>query len=671
MTFKIAGKTVFLCDCSRTMRLDEEELAKMLDIQTDFRLHHQLCTKELVELENGMAQADTIIACTQEIAVFDSLAEEVNSNSKFIHLNIREHAAWGDEAAKAGPKIAALIEAAAVGVRPPDRVTMVSSGRTLVYGSGEAALEAAAQLAGRLDTTLLLHNPEDLLPPSVPNFGIVGGRLREVVGHLGGFQIQVENFKEKDPSARSGIGFGPVAGTVEFEFDVIIDLSGETAFFGGSDRRDGYFSIDPGAAITIQKTLFKIVDLVGTFDKPRYITQDPDLCVHSRNKQVGCSRCLDNCPTSSITSLNDSVVVDEFSCAGCGQCSSVCPTGSVSYATPLPTDQCEIFRILLRRYLEAGGSGPVLLLYDSTMAETLLAIGRFGRGIPANVIPWDVGRITALGLDTILAAITYGAGQVVIAAGETKFEELHGLRGQLEIIGAIFEGLKLEPDSVILLEERDPTELEDILYLLAGSGLNRKRTVGDTSLRMGDKRDRIWLSLNYFKTVGSIPGNPISLPGGAPFGAIKLNESKCTLCLACVSVCPVGALLDNQDKPQVSFVEQACVQCGLCRTTCPEGAISLQPQLDLTEAAARARILMEEEPFNCVRCGKPFGVKSSIDKMVDKLKDHPMFKSSEAALDRIRMCEDCRVVDQFSDKQPFAVGTRRLTRTSDDYSEDG
>ena len=80
---------------------------------------------------------------------------------------------------------------------------------------------------------------------------------------------------------------------------------------------------------------------------------------------------------------------------------------------------------------------------------------------------------------------------------------------------------------------------------------------------------------------------------------------------------------------------------------------------------------MEEEPFNCVRCGKPFGVKASIDKMVDKLKDHPMFKSSEAALDRIRMCEDCRVIDQFSDKQPFAVGTRRLTRTSDDYSEEG
>ena len=33
------------------------------------------------------------------------------------------------------------------------------------------------------------------------------------------------------------------------------------------------------------------------------------------------------------------------------------------------------------------------------------------------------------------------------------------------------------------------------------------------------------------------------------------------------------------------------------------------PQLDFRAATAAARVLKEEEPFECIRCGKPFGVK--------------------------------------------------------------
>ena len=670
MAFKIAGKTVFLCDCSQSMHLDEAYLARTLNGEGDVRVHHELCSGELAELEHGLAGSDAIIACTQEAAVFSSLVEDAESTPAVVHLNIREYAAWGEEAEKSGPKIAALIEAAVVEVRPPDPVTMNSDGRTLVYGKDEVALEAAAQLSNRLDVTLLLYEAPDLPPPSAPEFKIFGGRVQQVIGHLGAFRVEVDEYREKDPSARTSLSFDSVLEKVELQFDLILDLSGGTPLFQDGERRDGYFRVDPGASIKVQRTLFELVDLVGTFDKPRYVSQEVDLCVHSRNKQIGCSRCLDNCPTSSIVSANDAVEVDEFACAGCGQCASVCPTGSLSYAVPPPVSQCEVFRRLLAKYLVVGGDDPVLLLHDSTMVEALLAIGRFGRGLPANVIPWDVGRVTSLGLDVILAAITYGAGKVAIAVGETRVEELHALRGHLELVDVIFNGLDLETGLAVLVEERDPTQLEETLYQFAADARGADQRVADKALRLGGKRDRMWSGLNYLKEIGTVPAMPISLPASAPFGNIKLDESKCTLCLACVSVCPEGALLDNQDKPQVSFLEQSCVQCGLCRVTCPEGAISLEPRLDLTEAARAPRLLMEEDPFSCVRCGKAFGVSSSIEKMVSKLKDHPMFKNNEAAIDRIRMCEDCRVVDQFSDKQVFAVGTRPRTRTSDDYSED-
>ena len=44
-----------------------------------------------------------------------------------------------------------------------------------------------------------------------------------------------------------------------------------------------------------------------------------------------------------------------------------------------------------------------------------------------------------------------------------------------------------------------------------------------------------------------------------------------------------------------------------------------------------------------------------------------MFADSDAA-DRIRMCEDCRVVDQFTGQDnPMAGGERPRVRTTDDY----
>jgi hypothetical protein len=44
-----------------------------------------------------------------------------------------------------------------------------------------------------------------------------------------------------------------------------------------------------------------------------------------------------------------------------------------------------------------------------------------------------------------------------------------------------------------------------------------------------------------------------------------------------------------------------------------------------------------------------------------------MYKDS-SAIDRIRMCDDCRVVVQFeTTDNPLAAGPRPKTRTTDDY----
>ena len=165
------------------------------------------------------------------------------------------------------------------------------------------------------------------------------------------------------------------------------------------------------------------------------------------------------------------------------------------------------------------------------------------------------------------------------------------------------------------------------------------------------------------------PGSTNSpLPAGAPYGAVVVDTEACTLCLSCASLCPTGALGDNPDLPQLRFQEDACIQCGLCTNVCPENAILLKPQLDLTDLALTQTVLNEEEPFACVECGDLFGVKSTIEKITEKLAGkHAMF-ANPAAARMIQMCDNCRINAQYhSENNPFAGGERPRPRTTDDY----
>jgi ferredoxin len=126
--------------------------------------------------------------------------------------------------------------------------------------------------------------------------------------------------------------------------------------------------------------------------------------------------------------------------------------------------------------------------------------------------------------------------------------------------------------------------------------------------------------------------------------------------LSCVGACPESALADNPDRPQLKFIEKNCVQCGLCETTCPEGAITLNPRLWLADggkARRQARVLHEVEPYHCIRCGKPFGTLKAVELMMGKLAGHAAFQG--AALERLRMCGDCRVIDVYSQPNEMRI----------------
>jgi ferredoxin len=549
---------------------------------------------------------------------------------------------------------------------PVPSVKLESGGVILICGRDEQAVEAGRLLQDHLDVTVLIEPPANIPPPRAADFPVAKGKVRNAKGYLGAFEVTVDDFAQAAPSSRAALAFGPSRSNTKSNCDIILDLTGGTAFFPAADLRDGYVRADPGDPPAVLRAVMKARDLIGSFEKPRYVAYDPALCAHSRSGIVGCTRCLDLCPTSAITPAGDFVTIDANICAGCGQCAAACPTGAASYALPPEDVLMRRLRAMLVTYREAGGVQPILLMHDEAHGAPLIeALARFSDGLPAHVLPFAVNEITQVGLESIAAAFAYGAVAMRFLLRARPQHDISGLLRTMALADPILRGLGFGAGRIATIETDDPDLLSEALGAIPAMAPAPRPASFRTQ---GNKRNVLRFALSELHRAAPEPVPIIALPTGAPFGAVEIDVEGCTLCLSCVSACPTGALRDDPDRPMLRFVEDACVQCGLCQATCPEDVITLKPQIDFDAARAPARILKQEEPFCCIRCSKPFGVKSTIDRVVAKLEGkHWMYSGSSRRIDVIKMCDDCRVAAAAEESfDPYGKAGPTI-RTTDDY----
>ncbi len=515
-------------------------------------------------------------------------------------------------------------------VEPTSMVGYLSHGRVLVIGDEDAALDAARHLDSELVPTLVVPTKSGPSSGTLDGLTVVRGPDPELDGSLGNFTIR---FAESSESSAS-----PAAPKLvtQARFDLVLDV-GKVPLLSREVLPPGYYATRREAP-ALEAALAELPDMRGEFEKPKYFNYNPDICAHGRRGVRGCTRCLDACPASAITSIGERVSIDPNLCQGFGSCATVCPTGAITYAFPSTGDLLGYLRQTLVRYQDGDGSDPVLMLYDSASP----GVARLAESLPENVLPLELEEIGSLGMDAWFCCLAWGVRRVLILAGPDTTASVRGVLAQeTALAGTLLDAMGYPSAAVQLCDSSDV----DSAAAQRDQWLQMERAARFAPAP--EKQVLLRMAMEHLLQNAPRRRKTVSLPAGSPFGQVKVDAAACTLCMSCAAVCPTSALREGQGLPQLKFVEDACVQCGMCVTACPEDAVTRETRfLFDAEERCKPRLLHEEQPACCVSCGKPFATRSMLDVMARKLADHWMFQG-EAEKRRLQMCEDCRVKDMM------------------------
>jgi ferredoxin len=500
-----------------------------------------------------------------------------------------------------------------------------SRGMALVVGPAARALPVAHKLAEKLHVLVCA-------PDAAPGGGVyanptvmaAGGVT--LAGFLGRFSAKV--------AAGDGqwMDLGAFSVNPDAYFDMVLDLE-DKPLITAQVTPLGYFA--PGKnPQTLDAVVAEMCGLVGHFRKPRYVKFDPDLCTHAAQGVTGCFRCIDACPTLVIRSKGAVVEVNPFLCQGCAACTQVCPTGAISYATPVPAlapvPAGEPHTLWVREYGDA--QAPCLPVHSPDTIHS---------------VSLTVAAIASVGLADWLQALTRGYQQVrmCLPAGLPERIRTH-IQAQVTLAQALTSACGWPADSVVLQEAfRADTDQAAQNAPPASVGTPLPEAATRPPLARG-RRDSVMASLYLLEqTRPSSSGvladaHPLSV--GSEFGSLQVDPKSCTLCMACVNLCPTHALSSPEDgERSLQFVESRCVQCGICARGCPEQAITLQSRLLISDAARQAkRTLNQDTTHRCTECGAGYISTALLAKSLQIMQRTRALDTRGVAL--MCMCPSCR-----------------------------
>jgi len=367
-----------------------------------------------------------------------------------------------------------------------------------------------------------------------------------------------------------------------------------------------------------------------------WVSLRADRCPHRHARREGCRRCIEACPNAAIGADDEIPHIDRSRCDECAACVAACPSGALNMPSSPTQDLLQRLRSKLALHADPGRP-PILVYHDlrTEPAEVELYPGKSIAGL-------GVRSLGLIGMESLLSAMAMGASGVFVLVDDDIDERMRRrLDQEVQWSLAVLAGLGFPTDCMRVLNFAQLPE--------AVSDAPGARAVPPARYAFDQPKPRlIGLAAEHLARHGANPDiTSVPLPDGAPFGAVRIDASTCTLCMACAGACKMKALIPlTGQTPGLQFTEMDCVQCGLCAQVCPENALRVIPRLNWNPGAAAAVKLHQVEPAGCLSCGRPFAAHQMIAAIQRKLRGHWMYASDEAQ-NRLHMCDRCRVQEIF------------------------
>jgi len=323
----------------------------------------------------------------------------------------------------------------------------------------------------------------------------------------------------------------------------------------------------------------------------------------------GCAQCLTACPQKAITIDGSVATIDKASCVGCGACLPACPVGAIRQ--PLLDPECLEARLkTLLPGREVAWEPKFLLLVADGGPLPEGTTGLCSLRLPS------VGAVSAW---LVLRAFTLGADGVAIlpcVSGCRHRCDPGRWERTLWLSRELIARFGIEPDRLVVVQ-REETASRLWLKMLSEA----IATLGPHSLRTRAGSEALTLTGLLRDLVPRAPAPPAPLVGPAvPFGMVRIEASRCTLCGACPERCPTGALELHEDSgsSRLIFDHARCVGCEGCVRVCPEGAVEMERRLELSGFGSTA-VLAEDRMARCERCGAAIAPESMLRKVQGSL----------------------------------------------------
>jgi ferredoxin len=318
-----------------------------------------------------------------------------------------------------------------------------------------------------------------------------------------------------------------------------------------------------------------------------------DIC----DAKYGCRKCVESCPSKSISLIDGTIKVSESECNRVGICTAVCPVSAIQ----------------LPRFSEQAFLGLVHGLCRSVAPKRVLVLTCDASQV--DPAPWmyvqrvkDVGVVGPRLLS--LAAACGVSGFIVYCADGSCI----GKSKAKQSVEAVKSILRQDVGSTLTFVEggRGRTEINRIYGRIP---MVEKLEALETPPFSKDSR------VNYTNALRSTAVVESSANG---LGLTNLVISDtCTLCGTCQRYCPHSALKINSEK--LEFDSSRCTGCGYCVQLCPENSIKVEPLQKLKDL--ERRVVVQDEILNCARCGKPLDSARFLKRVAALVgTDDPMMK---------------------------------------------